>query len=93
MECPKCHFDQDAKNLECIRCGLIFSKYVASVESPPEEKSKKTIDISVDEIPEESSLFSKMKELLFYVEPDVNVFHFSIRNISTFAFPFSASMY
>ena len=92
MECPKCRFEQDAKNLECIRCGLIFSKYVAPVEFPPEEKPKRTIEISVDEIPEECSFFSKMKELLFYVEPDVNVFYFSVRNLSTFAFPFNASM-
>lgn len=27
MNCPKCQHEQNNKNLECIRCGLIFSRY------------------------------------------------------------------
>ena len=32
--CPKCHFEQDGGE-ECLRCGLIFAKYVA----PPEPEA------------------------------------------------------
>jgi hypothetical protein len=29
MECPKCHFDHPLQAGECLRCGIVFSKYVA----------------------------------------------------------------
>src|SRR5215472_15749922 len=29
MECPKCHFDHPLQTSECLRCGIIFSKYLA----------------------------------------------------------------
>lgn len=29
MECPKCHFDHPLQKTECLRCGVIFSKYLA----------------------------------------------------------------
>src|SRR5438094_324593 len=32
MQCPKCHFDHPLQtNSECLRCGVIFSKYVPGV--------------------------------------------------------------
>lgn len=31
MECPKCHFDHPLQTSECLRCGIIFSKYLAYV--------------------------------------------------------------
>src|SRR5438105_446989 len=34
MECPKCHFDHALQTTECLRCGVIFSKYVAAVTAP-----------------------------------------------------------
>src|SRR6266404_1113901 len=31
MECPKCHFDHPLQTGdECLRCGVIFSKYAAA---------------------------------------------------------------
>jgi hypothetical protein len=79
MKCPKCHFEQGAENAECIRCGLIFSKYNTPGGSQPEQKPQKTMDNSIDESPEAYRFFPRMKELLFYVEPDVNVFYFAGR--------------
>ena len=29
MECPKCHFDHPQQVEECLKCGVIFSKYLA----------------------------------------------------------------
>lgn len=29
MKCPKCKFDQPDENIECHRCGLVFSKFEA----------------------------------------------------------------
>lgn len=28
MECPKCHFDHPLQTTECLRCGIIFEKYL-----------------------------------------------------------------
>ena len=33
MECPKCHFDHPQQVDECLKCGVIFSKYVAFQEA------------------------------------------------------------
>jgi hypothetical protein len=33
MECPKCHFDHPLQTSECLKCGVIFSKYVAFEEA------------------------------------------------------------
>lgn len=29
MECPKCHFDSPLQTDECLKCGVIFAKYLA----------------------------------------------------------------
>ena len=33
MECPKCHFDHPQQTDECLKCGIIFAKYVAFQEA------------------------------------------------------------
>ncbi len=33
MECPKCHFDHPQQTDECLKCGVIFSKYLAFQEA------------------------------------------------------------
>src|ERR1051325_10201799 len=35
MECPKCHFDHPLQSTECLRCGIIFSKYRAYLAANP----------------------------------------------------------
>ncbi|MBV8207151.1 MAG: hypothetical protein JO041_10185 [Acidobacteria bacterium] len=35
MECPKCHFDHPLQRDECLRCGVIFSKYLAYIAAHP----------------------------------------------------------
>lgn len=38
MQCPRCQFESEAQTLECIRCGIVFAKYVRSqaiLETPP----------------------------------------------------------
>ncbi len=29
MECPKCHFNHPQQTDECLKCGIVFAKYVA----------------------------------------------------------------
>jgi len=61
MNCPKCGFKQDDSNQECLRCGLVFSKYEAlqkrkeqtnaqySPGKDPEEKGPPTIAADEEE--------------------------------------------
>jgi hypothetical protein len=32
MQCPKCKFEHEAQTVECLRCGIIFRKYVPESE-------------------------------------------------------------
>lgn len=29
MECPKCHFEHPQQTTECLKCGVVFAKYLA----------------------------------------------------------------
>lgn len=33
MRCPKCQFDHPLQTTECLKCGIVFSRYRAAVES------------------------------------------------------------
>ena len=33
MRCPKCQFDHQLQTTECLRCGIIFSRYQAALEA------------------------------------------------------------
>lgn len=33
MECPKCHFDHPQQTDECLKCGIVFAKYLAFQEA------------------------------------------------------------
>ncbi len=34
MRCPKCQFDHPLQTTECLKCGIVFSKYKPQVEVP-----------------------------------------------------------
>jgi hypothetical protein len=33
MRCPKCQFDHPLQTIECLKCGIVFSRYQAPLES------------------------------------------------------------
>jgi len=33
MRCPKCQFDHPLQTTECLKCGIVFSRYVAAPEA------------------------------------------------------------
>jgi hypothetical protein len=33
MRCPKCQFDHPLQTIECLKCGIVFSRYQATLES------------------------------------------------------------
>jgi hypothetical protein len=34
MRCPKCQFDHQLQTTECLKCGIVFSKYKPQVNAP-----------------------------------------------------------
>jgi hypothetical protein len=39
MRCPKCQFDHPLQTIECLKCGIVFSRYQAAVESAANQAS------------------------------------------------------
>jgi hypothetical protein len=37
MRCPKCQFDHPLQTTECLKCGIVFSRYRAAMESAPNQ--------------------------------------------------------
>jgi hypothetical protein len=33
MQCPKCQFDHPLQTTECLKCGIVFSRYLAAQEA------------------------------------------------------------
>jgi len=72
MICPKCNCQQDDANLECHRCGLIFKKYQEQ-ELALEKLESSSGD---DDSNASSERGGVLWRVLFFVEPQVNPFHF-----------------
>ena len=66
MQCPKCGFDQQDTNIECLSCGVIFHKYRENSQkrttTTPIENSEVLIS---EEAP--NSIGAYVKNLLFYI--------------------------
>jgi hypothetical protein len=71
MICPKCRFEQDDRNIECPRCGIIFKRYRQAVESDRKEKKSQH-----DEDPLVSDSGGIISELLFSIKPEINPIFF-----------------
>ncbi len=79
MICPHCKFEQPDEHLECLKCGIIFSKYVPSMEFESRDRSRFTRVPATVKESSRSTSFDWLKDLLFYVEPEVNIFYFGGR--------------
>src|SRR5215469_4410278 len=33
MRCPKCKFDHELQTTECLKCGIVFSRYEAAMQA------------------------------------------------------------
>ena len=69
MQCPKCAFEQQATNIECQSCGVIFQKLKMVQERNRADSTEVPITISNDE---PTSVWQYIQNLLFYVKPESN---------------------
>jgi len=74
MECPKCRFEQNDHQTECLRCGIIFDKYDRQLRNMPESVPSATVYAEPALNPGEFT-----KELLFYIKPQTNPLFFGGR--------------
>jgi hypothetical protein len=76
MNCPKCDFEQQNQNLECISCGIVFEKYYRLKDSRPSSQISTVLSQKRARTPLE--LF---KGLFFYIKPETNPILLSCRVI------------
>ncbi len=79
MKCPNCSFEQGEGNTECPRCGIIFSKFRKRPSPASPDSTAMTATSATGD--SDGGMPSFMKELFFYVKPDINVFYFAGRLI------------
>ncbi len=76
MNCPKCTYEQEASNTECVKCGIVFEKYYKiqeAIASQPDASD------TVSESMEQTS--RGIKDLLFYTKPEIDPVYFGGRVI------------
>ena len=74
MQCPKCSFAQPDLTGECPRCGVIIDKYRRLQEKIPQSETSAAIQKEPV-----TGITDFLKELLFYVKPDTNLWLFGGR--------------
>lgn len=67
MKCPKCGFEQTDKEVECLKCGVIFDKYLKLQENKPTLTSVETQPAATS-----GEILEFIKKLFFYVTPEAN---------------------
>ncbi|HOV86868.1 MAG TPA: zinc ribbon domain-containing protein [Syntrophobacteraceae bacterium] len=75
MKCPKCGADQRDESPECSRCGIVFEKYRAYLESRERDGHSETAALGDPDAQETGGLWNSLKEYVLFVEPRVNPFH------------------
>jgi len=76
MRCPKCNFDQPDSGIECLKCGIVFTKY----QSIKIHVSDKSAVIPQLDSPKEVNHYSSkikafLKNLFFHINPEIGIYH------------------
>jgi hypothetical protein len=76
MRCPKCNFDQPDNGTECLKCGIVFAKYL-SIQKQSYDKSAVITQLdSPKEVNHHSSrIRAYLKNLLFHINPEISTYH------------------
>jgi hypothetical protein len=67
MKCPKCGFEQTDQGVECLKCGIVYDKYLKLPKNKPALTSAATQPAANPE-----QLTGFIKNLFFYVKPESN---------------------
>ena len=74
-----CGFEQPDGNLECLKCGIIFSKCISQREHAARDGFEVTEPPARRNESDKLALSDWLRDLLFHIEPEVNIFYFGGR--------------
>lgn len=74
MICPKCNYDQPDGGIECVKCGIVFEKYL-SVKKRERADSANISHVNEKADEESTGTGAYLTNLLFYVRPEPNIFY------------------
>jgi hypothetical protein len=76
MRCPKCNFDQPDSGIECLKCGIVFTKYL-SIKNQVSDKSAviPQLDSSKEVNHHSSRIKEYLKNLLFHINSEIGIYH------------------
>jgi hypothetical protein len=76
MRCPKCNFDQPDGRIECLKCGIVFAKYL-SIKNPASDKSAviPPFDLTKEANHHSSKIKAYLKNLFFHINPEFGIYH------------------
>lgn len=76
MRCPKCNFDQPESGTECLKCGIVFAKYL-SIQNRASDKSAAVHPLDSPDEPSDHSSGRRtyLRNLLFHINPEIGIYH------------------
>ena len=76
MRCPKCNYDQPDGGIECLKCGIVFAKYL-SIKNQASDKSVviPRFDLTKEVNHPSSKINAYLKNLFFYINPEFGTYH------------------
>jgi hypothetical protein len=74
VRCPKCGFDQPGDGAECIKCGIVFAKYLRKQRASTDGPQKLLENVSPAEDRRETEETDHYGELFFPVDPEAGNF-------------------
>lgn len=84
MICPKCKYEQPQGSRECVKCGIVFKKYLAHQKLLSENRINSNT-AHVEDVDDDENAATTIgyyiKELFLHVKPSINPFYFAGRVI------------
>ncbi len=76
MRCPKCNFEQPDSIDECLKCGIVFTKYL-SIKIQVSGKSAviPRLNSSKEANHHSSQIKAYLKNLLFHINPEIGIYN------------------
>lgn len=76
MRCPKCNFDQPDSRIECLKCGIVFAKYL-SIKNRASDKSVviPPLDLTKEVNHHSSKIKAYLKNLFFHINPEIGIYN------------------
>lgn len=76
-----CGFEETDGNVECLKCGIIFHKYSTPGQTGSEDNLRLKRVPARRKESDKPALLDWLRDLLFYIEPEVNIFYFGGRAV------------